>query len=77
MTPDRRAELVQMAYDVLHRSCSTTDRADYIDPGVARAIAMGYLELALMPSALWDLSDQRDPADVPTVRTIAGEEATA
>ena len=66
-TAERRAELVQMAYDVLHRSCPTTERADYIDPSVARAIAMGYLELALMPTAMWDdeyrLADQHDPSD--------------
>lgn len=73
-SPERRAELVQMAYDVLHRSCPTTERADYIDPSVARAIAMGYLELALMPSALWDdahrLGDheaQPDPWDATSV----------
>lgn len=66
-TAERRAEMVQMAYDVLHRSCPTTERTDYIDPAVARAIAMGYLELALMPSAMWDdeynLAGQPDPWD--------------
>lgn len=60
---ERRTELVQMAYDVLHRSCPTTQRADYIDPAVARAIAMGYLELALVPTSIWDMSDQPDPWD--------------
>lgn len=72
-TPERRAELVGMAYDVLHRSCPTTERADYIDPSVARAIAMGYLELAMMPSAIWNMDAQPDPWDVP--ETAVGDPA--
>lgn len=62
MTPERRWELVAMAYEALHRSCATTPSGDYLDPGVARAIALGYLELALMPTAIW--GDQFDPASV-------------
>jgi hypothetical protein len=64
VSPTRRDELVSMAYDALHRSCSTAPSSDYIDPGVARAIALGYLELALMPTAIWDRPDV-DPAGVP------------
>lgn len=65
MTPDRRTELAAMALDALHRSCPTTPRADYLDPGVARAIAIAYLELALMPSALWDEATAASPAASP------------
>lgn len=67
MSPERRWELVSMAYDALHRSCLTTPSHDYLDPGVARAIALGYLELALMPSALWDDEGATRPTDVPGV----------
>lgn len=50
LTPTDGPDLMRMAHAALHRSCISHRT---MEPEVARAIALGYLELATLPARAW------------------------